>query len=227
MQINDVLSLVMFGAIGGMLGQGLRVVVGLKKAQEQAAANGLSFQDDVFDSRRLWSSLLIGAIAGGIGVFTLTTVPTFKDGAEAANKFFALVGIGYAGTDFIEGLINRYLPLQDSATGKAKQTPEPPPAGPPVPPPVPVGNQAQAISLLQAGTIPTPAHGDPRLMTAGSLLVLPAFWLVISSSGAATGGDVTPPAGAAAAANTPLPDGATPAGQDGKSVDVQVGAPAG
>jgi hypothetical protein len=227
MQINDVLSLVMFGAIGGMLGQGLRVVVGLKKAQEQAAANGLSFQDDVFDSRRLWSSLLIGAIAGGIGVFTLTTVPTFKDGAEAANKFFALVGIGYAGTDFIEGFINRYLPLQDSAPGKAKETSGPSPTDPRTPAPAPVGNPAQASALLLAGSSPTPAQGDPRLMTAGSLLVLPAFWLAISSAGAATAGDVTPPVGAAAAAKTPLPDGASPAGHEVKPVDVQVGAPAG
>jgi hypothetical protein len=224
MEINEVLSLVTFGAIGGMLGQGLRVVVGLKKAQEQAAANGLSFQDDVFDSRRLWSSLLIGAIAGGIGVFTLTTGPTFKDGAEAANKFFALVGIGYAGTDFIEGFISRYLPLQDNAGGNAKETPNPPPADPQGP--APAGNQAQAVALLQAGAIPTPAQGDSRLGTAGSLLVLPAFWLAISSGGAAAGDDVAPPAGAAAAANTPLTEGDTPAAQDGKPVGVQVGAPA-
>lgn len=222
MQINEVLSLVTFGAIGGMLGQGLRVVVGLKKAQEQAAANGLSFQDDVFDSRRLWSSLLIGAIAGGIGVFTLTTLPTFKDEAEAANKFFALVGIGYAGTDFIEGFINRYLPLQDSTAGNAKETRNPPPADPPAP--APAGNQAQAVALLQAGAIPTPAQGDPRLMTAGSLLVLPAFWLAISSGGAAPGDDVAAPGGAAAAANMPFPDADTPAGPDGKAAGVQAGA---
>jgi len=217
MQINEVLSLVAFGAIGGMFGQGLRVVVGLKKAQEQAAANGLSFQDDVFDSRRLWSSLLIGAIAGGIGVFTLSTLPTFKDGTEATNMFFALVGIGYAGTDFIEGFINRYLPLQDSTGKNAKETPNPPPVDPPAP--APAGNQAQAVALLQAGAIPTPAQGDPRLMSAGSLLVLPAFWLAISTGGAATGDDVAPPAGAAAAANTPLPDAGTPAGPEGKPVD--------
>lgn len=221
MQINEVLSLVTFGAIGGMFGQGLRVVVGLKKAQEQAVANGLSFQDDVFDSRRLWSSLLIGAIAGGIGVFTLNTLPTFKDGTEATNMFFALVGIGYAGTDFIEGFINRYLPIEDSSGRNANKTPERPPADPRAPAAAPAGNQAPAAALLQAGAIPAPGQVDPRLVTAGSLLVLPAFWLAISSGGAATGDDVAPPAGAAAAANTPLPDAVTPAGPDGKPVGVQ------
>ncbi|WP_198119496.1 hypothetical protein [Massilia rhizosphaerae] len=180
MQINEVLSLVTFGAIGGMFGQGLRVVVGLKKAQEQAVANGLSFQDDVFDSRRLWSSLLIGAIAGGIGVFTLNTLPTFKDGTEATNMFFALVGIGYAGTDFIEGFINRYLPLEDSSGRNANKTPEPPPADPRAPAAAaPAGNQAPAAALLQAGAIPAPGQvatpGDCRFPARASSVLAGDF----------------------------------------------------
>ena len=51
------------GAILGATGQGIRVIVGLKKAAESAQATGSSLKQ-VFNGARLLVSLLIGAIAG-------------------------------------------------------------------------------------------------------------------------------------------------------------------
>jgi hypothetical protein len=122
MQIGDLLGILLLGAIGGMFGQGLRVVVGLKKASDRAANHDLSFKTDVLDLSRLGLSLFIGAIAGSIGIFTLGTFPPFKDGATAASIFFALIGIGYTGTDFIEGFMRRYIPGEPGrASGGALQ----------------------------------------------------------------------------------------------------------
>lgn len=107
---NDLLQLVAIGAIAGAFGQGLRAIVGIKKASEEAAAQGSTLRSDGLDVGRLVFSLFIGAIAGGVGIFTITG---FKPGATAnitPEIFFGVIGIGYAGTDFIEGFIRTQLP---------------------------------------------------------------------------------------------------------------------
>lgn len=107
---QHVLQLIALGAIAGAFGQGLRVIVGVKKANDEASSQGKSLREKGFDTSRMFFSLFIGSIAGGIGIFTLTG---FSD--EVANNitmqmFFGVVGIGYAGTDFIEGFIRTQLP---------------------------------------------------------------------------------------------------------------------
>ncbi|WP_342239992.1 hypothetical protein [Inquilinus sp. OTU3971] len=98
-------QLLALGAFSGVLGQGARVVVGLKKVGDTAAAENREISELIVPSRLL-ISLLIGAIAGG-----LTAVLTdINIQAVSFNTIAAFAAAGYAGADLIEGLISRILP---------------------------------------------------------------------------------------------------------------------
>ena len=99
-----VLSYLLWGGFLGVVGQGIRIVVGLKKKYDESVRSGKKWED-IFDARQLWISLLIafliGIIAGVLGVINYM-------GKEINKEFlFTLIGIGYAGTDFIEGFIKK------------------------------------------------------------------------------------------------------------------------
>jgi len=116
----DLLQFITIGAIGGAFGQGLRAIVGIKKASDEAAAQGATLRSEGLDVSRLMFSLFIGAIAGGVGIFTITGFNASALSNMTADMFFGVVGIGYAGTDFIEGFIRTQLPKG------APETPAPP-----------------------------------------------------------------------------------------------------
>ena len=80
-----------------MVGQGARVIVGLKKKYDNASENW-------FDAKLLATSLMIGGIAGACGAIFLLDQELEK------QTLLALVTIGYAGTDFIEGFMKKKLP---------------------------------------------------------------------------------------------------------------------
>lgn len=103
MGIYEVFVFVLLGTLLGLLGQILRVIVGIKKEIEQTNANGKTLKDS-FDSIRLAISLMIGGLAGGLGAITLL-------GTEINRELLlTLVAIGYSGTDFIEGFIRKNTP---------------------------------------------------------------------------------------------------------------------
>ena len=107
-----VLTLILGGFLG-MIGQGIRVVAGLKKVNDQASAEGKTF-GSLFQSSTLGLSLLIGFIAGALAIISVTgsmevTKPT-KD------LIVIIIGAGYAGTDFIEGFIKKSLPAAQRET---------------------------------------------------------------------------------------------------------------
>lgn len=111
MQTTEVLAQIAMGVLLGMMGQGARVVVGLKKAYDDAQAQNQSFKDEVFDGQKLGISLFIGALAGGLGVITLASFGNSDDFTKNIHDIaLKLLAIGYAGTDFIEGIIQKYLP---------------------------------------------------------------------------------------------------------------------
>lgn len=107
---QELLQLIAIGAIAGAFGQGLRVTVGIKKAGDEAAVEGTTLSAKGLDVSRLTISIFIGTIAGGIGIFTITGFSEGPGSKISAEMFFGVVGIGYAGTDFIEGFIRTRLP---------------------------------------------------------------------------------------------------------------------
>lgn len=118
MPISEILLQILLGSVAGAFGQGLRLVIGLKKSSERAASEGMTLADNL-DVNRIFIGLLIGAIAGGLGILSLTGFEPVNN--LSSQLFFTLIGIGYAGTDFIEGLIRKYIPKQVDAGDASTQ----------------------------------------------------------------------------------------------------------
>lgn len=100
----DTLIIILLGAILGMVGQGLRVIVGIKKIGDEATRTGQE-QKDLIKTQQLVLSLFIafaiGAISGVLAAVGSTDVAFTK------STIFAFIAAGYAGTDFIEGFIRK------------------------------------------------------------------------------------------------------------------------
>ena len=113
MPTQDLLIQLMLGGLLGTLGQGIRVIVGIKKQHDESAANGRRLADD-FDGSQFGISLFIGFVAGALGIMTLSS---FQASAGVSkDQAFGLLGIGYTGADFIEGFISKCLPKAAGAT---------------------------------------------------------------------------------------------------------------
>jgi hypothetical protein len=119
---TQLLAALMVGGLMGLLGQGARTVVGMKNMIADANSQGLD-QDDVFRAARLLFSLLIGFLVGiaaaiMIGPDKLVTPPI------ALQTLLGIAAAGYAGTDFIEGFISKFLPgaTADKVANRAKLT---------------------------------------------------------------------------------------------------------
>jgi hypothetical protein len=117
MTIADWITQLAFGGFLGVLGQSIRVVPGLKKLNDVAHSQGAKFAD-LFEVSQFMLSLLIGFIAGAIAILTIS------DGAQMVTPtkemIVSLMGAGYAGSDFIEGFVKKYLPGGGAATDTAK-----------------------------------------------------------------------------------------------------------
>jgi hypothetical protein len=109
------LSIISLGGVMGFLGQAIRVIIGLKKTKDHAAALQQAFSE-MFELSTLLISLLIGAVAGA-----LAAVATLKpDAAISSETLLGLAAAGYSGADFIEGFVSRYLPSGATAPGAAR-----------------------------------------------------------------------------------------------------------
>ena len=93
----------------GVCGQLVRVAIGLKKLKEKSLASGTQSQ---FDAQKFWVSIALGAMAG-----LITAIVKWKEAELALQPdfIFTIMAAGYAGSDIIEGLIDR-LP-KSSASG--------------------------------------------------------------------------------------------------------------
>ncbi len=106
MAVNDLIMTLLVGGLLGMVGQGIRIIVGLKKVYDQSLREMKDFSQ-LFDSRLIMMSLLIGFVAGTLGALSMLDPATTKISKESLLTF---TGIGYAGADFIEGFVKKYLP---------------------------------------------------------------------------------------------------------------------
>jgi len=115
---TNMLMLILLGGLLGAFGQGLRVVVGLKKVYDQAHADKADFTS-LFDTSKLVVSLFIGFLAGGIAIL-------FMDKPVMGKELYTmLIGTGYAGADFIEGFVQKTLPAAGGGAAGAPASANP------------------------------------------------------------------------------------------------------
>jgi hypothetical protein len=121
MSALDWIHLLLLGGLLGALGQGVRAVAGLKKVNDRAARDGKPFAQ-LFEASTLLLSLLIGFIAGALAILGMTS--GLEGTTIGRDLAITLIGAGYAGTDFIEAFIKKYLPAaRGLAEGPAGEPP--------------------------------------------------------------------------------------------------------
>ena len=100
---SDMLCFLLIGALMGATGQIGRAVVGIKKEMDTAAATQKKW-DEWFNAKQLVVSVALGAAAGLLASMVMLNAPIDK-------KFLlGCVAAGYAGSDFIEGIMTKNLP---------------------------------------------------------------------------------------------------------------------
>lgn len=96
------LQVIGLGGAMGVLGQGIRAIVGLKKLNDTASGTTASL-GDLIQPSRIWISFGIGFIAGALAAVSLIT-----DLAHVTTQqIFMLMAAGYSGADFVEGFMSR------------------------------------------------------------------------------------------------------------------------
>lgn len=104
MPAQDWLLIICLGGLAGALGQLARVIVGLKKAQDEAAGSGASLKA-VFETSRMVVSIALGFTAGALAAVTVKP----SVGSIPTETIIAFAAAGYSGADFIEGLMSKQL----------------------------------------------------------------------------------------------------------------------
>ena len=103
MATQSLVYAILLGGILGFVGQGIRVIVGMKKAYDTVNTEG-SKLINLFEPKRLLISLLIGFIAGVLASILMNINAMASLSKEIISS---LIGAGYAGTDFIEGFMRK------------------------------------------------------------------------------------------------------------------------
>lgn len=101
--ITEFLSALILGGILGMVGQGMRVIVGMKKIYESLGV-GEQFGTKM-DWSRLSISLVIGFITGAFGMILKIDYDMVSTMIMTKDFMLSIIAIGYMGVDFIEGMM--------------------------------------------------------------------------------------------------------------------------
>src|ERR1700759_4770680 len=107
METNEIIMQLLLGGLLGMAGQTVWGVVGLKKLNDTASQNQSSFKDS-FETSKFFVSMLIGFVAGMLAMICVS--PLTKDFKFSKEVLLGIAAAGYSGTDFIEGVIKKWLP---------------------------------------------------------------------------------------------------------------------
>jgi putative chitinase len=122
MSTSELLLQLLIGGLLGLVGQTLRFIIGYKKLHDLASKEKVS-PGELFQTSSMLTSLLIGFAAG---VLAITSISTWKSDFFSTNTretLMTLVAAGYAGTDFIEGLIKKHIPNPNLPSNINKDTP--------------------------------------------------------------------------------------------------------
>lgn len=98
--------LILLGGLAGAAGQMARVVIGLKKLNETAEVANVPAKN-LIEPARLFTSLAIGFTAGALAAMSIQT-----DMKLTGQQVLALAATGYAGADFIEGMMSKLTPQE-------------------------------------------------------------------------------------------------------------------
>jgi putative chitinase len=108
MDVNIVTHQLILAGLLGMIGQGIRAVVGFKKMADKAKENGDKVSAK-FSTKRLFMSLGLGFLAGILAVFTMSDFDNNAYFIKTKESMLTLMGIGYAGADFVEGFAGKFF----------------------------------------------------------------------------------------------------------------------
>lgn len=108
----DLISNLIAGGILGVIGQGIRIIVGLKKLDEKRVTQ--VDEKEIFNNNRLFISIFIGFIAGMIAILVKST----SSNGFTNELILAIIASGYSGADFIEGVFNAYFKKTNDSTGE-------------------------------------------------------------------------------------------------------------
>jgi hypothetical protein len=117
MAVEEVLSSLLLGGVMGVIGQGARAAVGLKKLHDENASKPPN-ESDAFMASRLTVSLFLGFVAGVIAALSLGLDKLAGLGAGDISLLLGIAAAGYAGTDVIEAFVAR-----TPGMGAASETP--------------------------------------------------------------------------------------------------------
>lgn len=106
--METLLIKIVTGGLLGIVGQGLRMIVGLKKWYDDKKDN--TTQAEAFDLNRFLISLFIGFVAGILAILFMIDDVEHPTPAEQKKYLASIILGGYTGVDFIEGFVNKYLP---------------------------------------------------------------------------------------------------------------------
>lgn len=106
---SEILLQLLIGGLLGLVGQMLRFLVGYKKLYEVASEKNTATAD-MFQTSRFVISLIIGFVAGVLGMISISEFKADFFDKNLKETIMTLIGVGYAGTDFIEGFIKKYIP---------------------------------------------------------------------------------------------------------------------
>jgi len=110
MDATHTLTFIALGALLGAAGQGVRAAVGIKKEIADAAQQNKPVSE-WFDAKELTLSFVLGAVAGivaAIAEYSPEVVIT-------RDILVAFLVAGYAGADFISGMMQQWLPSGKSS----------------------------------------------------------------------------------------------------------------
>lgn len=119
MSTQEIFYQVALAGVLGIAGQLLRVIAGLTKLGQEAGARGVDFWQ-LFVPAKLVVSILVGFVAGILAWVVADkamAVDFLKGDAETVKKaVLAIIAAGYAGTDFIEGIMGKLLSKSPAAS---------------------------------------------------------------------------------------------------------------
>ncbi len=169
---GDVLTTLVLCGVMGMVGQGARTIVGLKKLSDSTSADPT--QADTFAASRIFVGFMIGFVAGVAAGLALKVL----DAGTAINGslLLGLAAAGYAGTDVVEGFAQtlgktKVPPLSWDNITVSAPVPAPAPHPPAPGPQPPLGGLSRQLDAARqfAGAIDASArkHGlDPAIVYA-------------------------------------------------------------